>query len=128
MFITSVCIAQLDRKIHCNRSVTTLSSGENVNNEALKDNYFWFMYGGANKWVSIYDAPVGSGKATSMQHFDLLSIESSGNCTNYYTKDQSSNKSIIFQLCEDEAKPYIKMLRYSSDNSTIAKITYYYIY
>ncbi len=116
----------VDKVIHSDRNVTTLSEGENTNIEKVKDNYFWFMYGNTNKWVSIHDAPYGSGKSTSRQSYRLYSIESAGNCVNYWTKDDSSNKIILFKLCEDDAKPYIKMSRYASDASTVTKITYYY--
>jgi hypothetical protein len=116
----------VNKTIHSDRNVTTLSGGESINIEKVKDNYFWFVYGNTNKWVSIHDAPIGSGKATSSQSYRLYSIKSDGSCINYWTKDDSSNKIILFQLCEDDVEPYIKMSRYDSDASTITKKTYYY--
>lgn len=116
----------IDRKIHSNRTVTTLSEGVAVNIEKVKDNYFWILYNGnGNKWVSIHDAPIMSGKSTSNVNYNLYSVKTAGSCTNYWTKQDDSGKIFLFKICEEGATPYIQMSTYNASDA-VTKIVYYY--
>ena len=98
-------------------NVTTYAGGKSIN--VRKD---------VKRFIAIFNEDilvrsVGE-RLTYHKRFDIYSTKSSGDCTDFWTKNRDTKKIVLFTLCEDEVTPFIKKVNYS--NGEITKVIYYY--
>jgi len=102
-----------------NKQKVIWANGESCNVNQYK--YYWIPF---NKEIVYFHLYTDNGKH-SRRDFQPYKIILKNNCTEYWTKEKVSGRTVLLQLCENEIEPFIKIIRYVNGNAV--KKTLYYL-
>ena len=101
-------------------NVTTYAGGKKVNIEKKLKRYFGFTEN-TIVYLTYLD---GYTDEHNRKHFKRFSTENKNRCTNYWTIDEDTKKTVLFKLCENEVTPYVEKINYT--NKKVSKIVRFY--